>query len=377
MVARNDAAAGIPGLLTSLTQKYFKLNGLQWWTDRLRTTFALSRSHGLALNAGKSYTDLRTGLRRTLNLFGIDEPKWDLLRKGKTNEADGRAYLTPEAVNTLPDEAFAEYFKTVGRKFNKTSVRKLKVDLQDQFRAYYQDRATMAVIEPDARIRATLLRGTNPGTIEGTFFRQIALFKSFTASVIQKPIAREIHGRSPEVSSAFQKLMKNGNGELAGLAQLLAWNTLFGYAAMSLKDLAKGKTVRDPDDWRTWMAAMVQGGGLGIYGDFLFGDMKNRYGGGPASTLLGPAAGTAGDILDIIQRARDGDPIAAKAFRTLTNNTPYLNLFYTKWALDYLFLWRISDSLSPGYLRRLEQQTKKNTEQEYRLSPSKAVSRGR
>ena len=70
---------------------------------------------------------------------------------------------------------------------------------------------------------------------------------------------------------------------LANLQQL-------GYLSMTLKELAKGRTPREPDDAASYgklvAAAMVQGGGLGIYGDFLFGE-ANRVGGGMIASLAG------------------------------------------------------------------------------------------
>lgn len=373
VAARFDVSDNIPGRTAKATQLFFKLNGLRWWTDRLRINFALARSHRLALNSSKSLKDLGDDMTRVLDLFDIDEGKWDIIRAGKTTEADGRAYLTPEGIDNVGDEFIARYIQSKGRNPTKASIRDMRIKIKSQFRSYFYDRSTTAVIEPDARTRGMLLRGTRPGTVEGEFLRHIMLFKSFIASVIQKPLAREIHGRSPEVGGALGRIMRNGNGELTGLAQLIVWNTMFGYAAMTAKDLSKGKTPRDPDSVKTWMAAMVQGGSLGIYGDFLFGDMKNRFGGSAISTLMGPTAGTFDDVVDLAQRFRDGDDTAAQAFRFAVNNTPFINMFYSRLALDHLILWRISENLSPGYLRRMERRTKKNTDQDFLVSPSQAI----
>ena len=45
---------------------------------------------------------------------------------------------------------------------------------------------------------------------------------------------------------------------------------------MTLKDLLKGKEPRDPNNLKkTIMAAFLQGGGLGIYGDVLFKEQRD------------------------------------------------------------------------------------------------------
>jgi hypothetical protein len=66
-------------------------------------------------------------------------------------------------------------------------------------------------------------------------------------------------------------------------------STVLGYAAMTAKDMLKGKTPRDPKDPNTIIKAFTQGGGAGIYGDFLFGEY-NRFGQSPLETAAGPDA---------------------------------------------------------------------------------------
>jgi hypothetical protein len=146
--------------------------------------------------------------------------------------------------------------------------------------------------------------------------------------------------------------------------------TVFGYGSMVAKDLIKGRTPRDPEDPKTWVAAMVQGGGFGIYGDFLFGEMRNRMGGGVLATAAGPTLGTIDDLADLWGRVRNGDDSAAAAFKLAVNNTPYMNLFYTRAALDYLVLYQIQEALNPGAVRRMEQRVERENGQEFLLSPS-------
>jgi len=363
---RFDAADNAPGKVSSITSLFFKYNGLRWWTDQLRTGFALSRSHDLALQSGLNWDGLPPDIQRVLGLYGLDSAKWDIIRMSP-EEVEGRAYLTPEGVENLPDEPLIAYLNNANVKPTRVAVRNLQQEIAGQFRSYFFDRSTTASLEPNAKTQGILLRGTQPGTVEGEGLRHLMLFKSFVSAVIQRPLAREIYGRGAmDVKTA----LKNGNGEMVGLAQLMVMSTVFGYAAMSIKDLLKGKTVRDPLEGRTMLAALAQGGAMGIYGDFLFGEMKTRYGGGAVATLAGPTAGTIENITDLFQRARDGDDTAAAAFRTALNHTPFINLFYTKWALDYLFLHQMSENLSPGYLRRMERRVEKDTGQSFLFPPS-------
>lgn len=376
VAARFDVSDRLPGRVAKTTQLFFKLSGLRWWTDQLRKGAALTFSNRLAKATSSAWDGLDDSLKRVLGMYGIEADKWDLLRGASARAMDGREYLVPEVLDDVADDAFAAYLQKRGVNATQRRIADLREEVKADLRNFYADRAKMAVIEPDAKTRAYLLQGTKPGTWSGEILRHLVLFKSFIASVVQKPLARELHGRSPEVGGAMRRLMTNQNGEMTGLATLIVVNGALGYLAMSAKDAVKGREPRDPNNYKTWLAALAQGGSMGIYGDFLFGDMKNRFGGSAISTLAGPTAGTFDSLVDIFQRMRDGDDVAASAFRTLLNNTPFLNLFYTRIVLDYLILHRISEALNPGYLRRMERRIERENEQEYWAPPSEHIPYG-
>lgn len=360
----------IPGALAKSQRLFFKFNLMQWWTDTLRATAARAMAHRLAIHRNAAWGKIDPDLRRVLGLFGIDEGRWDVIRAAATKQADGRDYVVPEAILEVGDDLIDPLL--AGKK-TQAARKAMREEIADQLRTYYSDRAEFAVIMPDARTRATMQRGTRAGTVEGEFLRFIGQFKSFTAAVTQKVAGREVYGRGAAPGSKLSEALKNGNGELLGLAQLILWTTAFGYASMAAKDLAKGRTPRDPRDPKTWMAAMVQGGGAGIYGDFLFGEVRNRFGGGLISTMAGPVLGGVEDIADLYGRVRNGDDAAAAAFRALISNAPFANLFYTRAALDYLILYQIQETLSPGSLRRMEKRIEKENAQTFLLRPSQAV----
>ena len=74
----------------------------------------------------------------------------------------------------------------------------------------------------------------------------------------------------------------------------------------------------------------------------------------------------------MVSFAREGNLDAAsdKFIRTVTQRTPFVNLFYTKAALDYILLYGIQESLNPGYLERTQRKMKEEYGQEYILRPS-------
>lgn len=357
------------GKTAALMQQYFKLTGINWWTESLRDGYVLSHSNYLASNAVHKWGDLPASLRDMLGLYNIDEGKWDVLRIAALTEADGRKYMTPEGLQTVPYAALENYIQSMGRTPSEAAVQNLRDDLAGALRAMMIDRMHHAVIEPNARVRAFMQRGTQPGTVSGEFLRFIGQFKSFPVSVIQMALGREIYGRGYDTLGDY---LRRGKGDMLGLVTYLVMSTMLGYGAMSIKDMLRGKNPRPVDDPTTWAAAMIQGGGLGIYGDFLFGKF-NRMGG----TLTGSAVGPVGNLLDtaadLWTRIRSGDDFAASAFQAALQNTPFLNLFYLRTALDYLFLYQIQEALNPGYLRRMERRVERENGQTFFLPPSQVV----
>lgn len=357
------------GKTAAAMQAFFKFSGINWWTETLRDAYALSHSHYMASNAGKAFDALPDSLRDMLGLYKIDAGKWELLRTAPMQAADGRNYMTPEGVNTLPRQALENYIASVGRTVSDASVQNLRDDLASALRAMTIDRMHHAVIEPGARTRAFMQRGTQPGTVAGEFLRYIGQFKSFPVALIQMTLGREVYGRGYDTLGEY---LRKGRGDMLGLASFIALSVGMGYAAMSIKDLLRGKNPRPIDDRRTWMAAFVQGGGLGIYGDFLFGQYS-RTGGTLTASLAGPAFGVLDTVMDLKTRIQKGDDVAAAAFKAALDNTPFMNIFYTRVALDYLILHQIQEALNPGFLRRAEQRAQRDNGQTYWLPPSEVA----
>lgn len=367
-----------PGSMARAQRFFFKWNGSRIWTERLRAATGQGVSRYLALQSRKSFDQLEDQFKLNLRKYGIEEAEWNLVRQGKARLLDGADYITPESLDELSDEVIDGYL--VGR--GQTATPELRADtrreLSDRLRNYFIDSTDFSVIRPDAKTRALLYGGEKPGTWQGEFRRFVGQFKSFPITFTLRSLGRELYGRGFKgggLGEAWSNAWKNGNGELAGLASIMLASSIFGYLSLSLKDLAKGKTPRDLSDpgiaAKTFAAAMVQGGGLGIYGDFFFGEV-NRFGRGTLETLMGPAITTGLDVADLVKQAVRGDKVAARTLSLLINNTPF-NTFYTRPLLDYYFYYGLQESISPGYLRRIERKAEREQGQEFFFSPTEAV----
>lgn len=380
IMRRFSADDSVGGKMSRGMSQFFRLNGLSWWTDANKASAGLMMAHNLAQNKGRAWSSLNADFKRALSLYDLDAGKWDLLREMEMRHADGRDYMTPDGIASISDERIGQYLAERNRPVSAGAIRETRQDLERSLRAYVNDRVTYAVLEPDARTRSIMNQGTQPGTIPGDLLRFVTQFKSFPAAYMQKTLGRELYGRGytpTAFGNGFRggrdliQALRNGNGERLALAQLILWTTAFGYLSMASKDVAKGREPRPADDPKTWLAAMVQGGGLGIFGDYLFGE-ANRFGNTALESAAGPTLGTVADLANLWSRAKEGDDTAASALRLAQNNTPFLNLFYTRIALDHLFLYSVQEAMSPGSLRRTEERIRQQNDQEFLVRPSQS-----
>ncbi|MFV0643878.1 MAG: hypothetical protein ACK5NN_05175 [Sphingomonadaceae bacterium] len=127
-------------------------------------------------------------------------------------------------------------------------------------------------------------------------------------------------------------------------AMLFVATTLTGGLAMQLKAVAAGKDPRPMDDPAFWGAAILQGGGFGIFGDFL-GASQSRFGGGFAQTLAGPMVDDAQGIVNVL---KSGDP-RRKLVQEAKGFIPGNNLWYTRAAFDRLVADTAQQWIDPDY----------------------------
>ena len=358
---RFGAHDDLPGVASKLQRLFFKAKLLTWWTDSLKTVAARMMAHRAASETSRGWSKIDPRLREALSLYGINEAKWEVMRKAPLRSLDGKAYLTPDAIRALPDAAF----KTLGAGTDR-QAQSLRDEMATALRTFYTDRTDVAVVTPGAREQALLNQGTQRGTWLGESLRFIMQFKAFPVSFATKVIGRDLGGEG------LVNGLLRGKGDVLGIAHTIAATTAMGMIALQAKEVLKGRSPRDPfgENWaNAWRAAMLQGGGMGIYGDYLFGEY-NRFGGSPLATAAGPTLGTASDAIKLFSKIRSGDDPTADAIRLGVNNAPFMNLFYTRMGLDYLVLYNLQEMANPGYLRRMEQRIKRDNDQTFIYPPS-------
>jgi hypothetical protein len=369
----------LSGKTNAAVNAFFKLNLLQWWTDRLKVNSAIAISQHMSSHAGKALGALPDDVTRILRLYDVDDQVWDMMRERAVSKHSDYEIFSPEAARSIPDSDIDKYLKAQGFKFNKNTKplvlqnwrNRARDSIEQRFRALFNDRAQYAVISPDAEARAFMKQGLQPGTFGGEAIRFASQFKSFPVAVMNRPLAREWAGKRT-VGEQWS------TSDVYNVAQLILMTTALGAVVLEAKAAMRGQErpeVESTGDAAAYfMAAMLQGGALGIYGDFLVGSKTSRFGGGPLDPLLGPTWGTAQSAVDIVNTARDKtlegesamEAVARKGFSFAKQNTPFMNVFYIRPVLDYMILHGIQESLSPGSLRRAERALERDHERTYR-----------
>jgi hypothetical protein len=349
---------------TKIQRTFFKYNLLSWWTNTLKENSMLGMANYYANQKNLSFNQLNKPLQSFFGLYNIDATKWDIIRKTAMSKADdGTEFINISELSNMSD---ADIKKITGMNdLSKTELQMEKDKFKYSVSGMLLDRSIYAVIEPDARTKGTMTQGTLAGTGMGEAIRFVGQFKAFPMAIGNKVLGREI---------AFLRKGPNqdiGRG-IKGLASVVVVSGFMGYMSMTAKDLLKGKEPRDPNNFNTIMAAFLQGGGLGIYGDVLFKEQRDA--GSVAAGLIGPAPTTVIDLGLALKYALSGEGGKAgrAAYRTISSNIPFLNLFYIKAAFDYMIGFQIMETMNPGVLKRVEKRMKKDYNQEYLFTkPSK------
>jgi len=321
------------------------------WTNAGRWSFGMEFLGNLADNAGKTFKQLDPMMQKTLDHYGIGADKWEIVRTTPLYEYEGASFLRAEDIEA------------------RTDIRSdLARDLATNLLAMVETETNFAVPSSSLRGRTALTGDTRPGTLAGELTRSFAMYKNFGVTLVNTHIMRGLAQPTQRAKGTY-------------FADLLISTTLMGALAMQLKEMAKGRDPRPMTDPEFWGAAMLQGGGLGIYGDFLFSDV-NRYDRGLAETIAGPVVGFADDVRkltigNVTQAIKGEDTNIGSEFINFAGRyTPGSTLWYSRLALERMVLdqgklWADPDARSK--MRRLESRYKREYGQNFWWRPGKTT----
>lgn len=394
LAGRFHASDGPLGWAASAQRLFYKVNLFEAWQDGLRRGVAEMFSGHLGAEARKGWDGLNAGTRETLERYGIEAADWELARKGLVDPEvkaegfrslrdlptssssgagdTGRKYWTMEALDGISDRDLWKRAGLDGKAATADAARRVREDLRHRFQAMVQGVLDDAMTEARARERVGLTRGTRPGTVWGESVRSFTQFWSFSAAIMGRHVAPATRGYA-------------GAKPVSLMAHLIIASTLMGYVSLQAKQLAKGREFRPWTDedgefkgLELFTASLLQGGGLGIYGDFLFGEANRNGLGFSVGSLGGPAVGELERLATIVRKSVSGDPdqigdVPADLYQGVKANTPFLNLFYARAALDYFVFWGLQERTNPGSVERYERRVERETGAGWIVKPTDAV----
>ncbi|WP_226018102.1 hypothetical protein [Novosphingobium sp. FKTRR1] len=302
-----------------LAELTIRASALAKHTDVSRQLFVKGFNAGIADFAELPFEKLDPKFSAAINRYGIGSAEWDKIRATPLEPAHGTQWFNPMAIED-------------------TAVR-------DAYLRMVHTEKKFAVPETDLRTRAMLAENFKRGSVFGETMKTLFLFKGFGLTLMNT------HGRRAL-----------GQGGFAGARFLAAYavrmgilTTLAGAAAIQIKNLLRGQDVEPMDNPAFVGRAVAQGGGFGIFGDFLKAS-ENRFGGGIAQTIAGPGASTLGNAIDLTYgnaaaAVRGDTPHVGKDIvKIMRQEVPVASsLWYLRPAYDRLLVHEIDSVINPNH----------------------------
>lgn len=278
-------------------------SGLKPLTTGRKLVEARAWQSHIADMSGKKFGDLDKRFRTALEGFGVTPADWDIWRKAKDPdgfvtqrqiELNGGAvqYIDMRPGKAPPASVAAETKALAHRR----AAEKLSEVIQS-----WQERSVPSGT-PNAR--SVITGKVERGTFAGELLDYMLQYKSFGLSFTAMQL---------EALGEMAATRGGGKGFRSGLgyfAPLAIGLTLGGAAYIQIKALIDGKqpeSVNPVENPGFWVKAGMQGGGFGLFGDFVK-STENRFGQSPIEALAGPGVAfigdaaqlTVGNILDVI-----------------------------------------------------------------------------
>lgn len=328
-----------------------RASGLAHLTEVQKQAHGLVIMNGIATQMRQSWGDLKPISRRFWTRYGIGETEWNVIQSADIYETEkGLKLVRPQEIEAAGNQRVA-----------------------DLYMAAIVNSTIHAVPQQDVRSRA-LVEGAIPaGTIYGQTIRFMLQFKSHPIKVMidmAAQVARDAAEGRPGSALSFA-------------ANLLVFNTLLGAIAVQMKETSKGKDPRDMTTGKFWSAALLQGGGVGIFGDFLFADV-NRFGGGLAETLAGPGVGFINDALKFtvgnVRNVIEGEDTGAggEFVNMLRRYTPGGSLWYLRLAYEREVLDQLQQAIDPKAARSFRRRARaaRDYDTQYFAPPGRSMIEG-
>lgn len=268
---RYDIQENAPRIARGMSDAVMRITGLTQKTAAARQAASMEflREWGAALQAGHKYADLHPQMQRVLEFYGITPAEWSMLGSVAQN---GGVYTH----RGMPHLNLVEVAKA-----NPEVAVRLSQAIQENVEAMVPaGTSTQRAISKGGLIYPGGIGGE---TLMGQGLRSVMQYKAFPILMLTNIVGRIFYSRL--LASRLDRMQMFG----LHFVELMA----LGYISMQAKQVLSGKKPVDINErpGQVALAAALQGGALGLYGDFLFAD-QNRFGGSFLQSLAGPTFGS-------------------------------------------------------------------------------------
>jgi hypothetical protein len=362
-------------------QNVLKYSSHSWWGNRLHTNAAVATGFDHARLMDKDASQLSATTKREFSQFGISDAEWNVIRQAEPSEFGGYKSLQKIDIDQMPLEKFKGL---AGEGASDKQLEKTRQEVSDKYRNMVGERSIEGTAYPTRALKTAMTFGTRAGTMEGELLRNAFALKNFIYGFTKNTLGRELFGYERQPDGTFDvpraiwnTLTKRGNGGgRAGLAMLLSASVGYGYVRDWLSDTISGKSIEDPFTARAFQRALAFQA-LGIYGDFLFDQVRKNsnqpeHMSDRVLDAMGPGIGTVADIGNIFVDGaaasvskhglddREIGKLSQRLFGTVYRTVPGNNVYWAKYAMDYMFYNNLSEMMNPGYQQRLEKNLEKH-----------------
>ena len=348
------AGETMPGKFTStLARATNKLSGLHLMTKAAQDSISLEFNATIAelVSSKKSWNSINPDLKQTLEKFNLNEKDWAELAGAKIEDNGSAKFLITNDLR-------------VDSNFNPKRAMELANKLDDVVFSLRQMAANEAGLASRSLSTGAAFGDGTPGSLSRAFASSLFMFKTFPITVMLTHLL-------PSMRRAGIIAGNRGLKKYDHFAAVMVGATIMGSIPLMLKDLVKGKAIDDPEKYfspRFFINAALQGGGLGLFGDFLFKD-QSRYGSSMTSELLGPLASNVDNIYKATKGNYDKyingqEPNFLKdTFKVAKRNIPVVgSLWYSRLVLERLMLDNMERLIDPKFdskMHKLEQKMMK------------------
>ena len=291
--------------------------GLSGITAAGRWGFGMEFMAAMAKYSKLPLNELPENFVKQMRRYGISEDDWKIATQAKlydaavddnTIEAGIMTYLRPDDMRKIPGIS-EEYSDRLASKFMN----------------WIRNETNYAIPSFTAKGRIAMTGGAKGGTIGGELMLSASMFKQFPMTIIFTHVARML-----------QHTNKYGNWKY--MLDLFVSTTVLGAMTLEAKQMLNGEKGTPSDEMkkgRYWQRAALQGGGLGLFGDFTLAE-HNRYGRSFGQTMAGPVVSFISDVMgmttDQVGKAFQGEKtdFFKSAIRFIENNSPGHSIWYAK-----------------------------------------------